>query len=271
LLPEKASESLDVQNLPPAQETPKEQTTLEDKTDETQLLEPSIPEPLTKQKIEALLTRAESQFQEHKYTSPFRDNVVTTLRVILDRDTDNDAAKKMIERIRGIYMKKGEGALKRRDYLEAAINFKKALYVSPDYLLAMEKIRDINSLLRRDLEPGLPGSNNPVESMIGEMVDFLLVIAKEQVKKEQYTYPAGKNAFVTLQEVLRIDPDNREAKKLLESIRDAYMELGEKAFLKNDYLKARRHFTKAYYVFPGFSLARNKLEEINNVMLQTER
>jgi hypothetical protein len=86
---------------------------------------------IEEQKVASLLAKAEGQFNEQKYTSPFRDNVFATLREVLNIHSGNSEAKRMIERIRDIYMIKGDRAFTRKDYLRSGIYFQKALYVSP--------------------------------------------------------------------------------------------------------------------------------------------
>jgi hypothetical protein len=88
-------------------------------------------------------------------------------------------------------------------------------------------------------------SGSPFQSQIEREIESLLAKAEKQVKAEKYTYPRGENAYVTIHEVLRIDPGNGEAEMMLEKIRDEYMKLGESAFRKGDYKKAKRHFGRS--------------------------
>jgi formylglycine-generating enzyme required for sulfatase activity len=162
----------------------------------------------------------------------------------------------MIERIRDIYMIKGDRAFTRKDYLRSGIYFQKALYVSPGYSPAQRRIEEVNTMLHANLEPDSPDSGSPFQSQIEREIESLLAKAEKQVKAEKYTYPRGENAYVTIHEVLRIDPGNG-----LEKIRDEYMKLGESAFRKGDYKKAKRHFGKALYVYPGFAPAQDWLSE----------
>jgi hypothetical protein len=57
-----------------------------------------------------------------------------------------------------------------------------------------------------------------VEFPKGQEVKSLLAKAEQQLKSRDWTQPPGNNAFETLQKVLRLDPNNRQAQKLLASI-----------------------------------------------------
>jgi formylglycine-generating enzyme required for sulfatase activity len=222
------------------------------------------PERAEGEKVASLLAKAEGQFKEQKYTSPFRDNVFATLREVLNIQAGNSEAKRMIERIRDIYMIKGDRVFTRKDYLKSGIYFQKALYVSPGYAPAQRRLEEVNTMLRAKLEPDSPDSETPFQSQIERETESLLAKAEKQVNAEKYTYPSGENAFITIQKVLRIDPGNHEAEMILENIRDEYMKLGEKSLRKGDFRKAKRHLGKALYVYPGFTPAEKMLSEADS-------
>lgn len=102
-------------------------------------------------------------------------------------------------------------------------------------------------------------------------VNDLLIKAEEQFRKNRFITPLHGNAFLTLTEVLRRDPANDRAKKMIVAIRDIYMAQGEEALRNGSYFIAKSYFERALHVHPGFSPAREKIKEADSLLIERDQ
>lgn len=82
-------------------------------------------------------------------------------------------------------------------------------------------------------------------------IDELLVAAREDIKSDRLTSPAGRNAFERLSKVLRIDPDNEEAKAGLDAVVERYIGLAKRAHGRGDAARVTTYLDRAERVLPG--------------------
>jgi len=211
--------------------------------------------------IASLMVKAEEQSRALKHTSPLRDNALLTLREILKADPENSKAKKMVEDIRDIYMIQGEKAFNDKSYFIAKTFFEKALYVYPGFPPALNKLSESKAFLSEQAVHKPSETWKTLKVGAGNDIISLLAKADKQFKAKKYISPLSDNAFITLKEVLKIDPENSKAKKKIEDIRDIYMAQGEEAFKDSSYVIAKTYFEMALYVYPDFPPAQKKIAE----------
>jgi tetratricopeptide (TPR) repeat protein len=78
----------------------------------------------------------------------------------------------------------------------------------------------------------------------------LLRGAEAALKENRLQLPKGDNAYEKYQDVLRIDPDNREAKRGLLNVASRYLALSEQALERGDVQKAVSYLSQASSVAP---------------------
>ena len=79
----------------------------------------------------------------------------------------------------------------------------------------------------------------------------MLVAAREDIKSDRLTSHAGRNAFERLSKVLRIDPDNEEAKAGLDAVVERYIGLAKRAHGRGDAARVTTYLDRAERVLPG--------------------
>lgn len=105
--------------------------------------------PPSSERIVILLKKAKSHMRELRLTSPVGRNAHSALREILALDPENREALRMAGEIRDRYLRWGNEAFNKANYLIAATYYEKALYVDPVSREARRKIERVNALLPR--------------------------------------------------------------------------------------------------------------------------
>jgi formylglycine-generating enzyme required for sulfatase activity len=165
--------------------------------------------------------------------------------------------------MRDIYMVKGKNALKNRDYLIAATYYEKALYVDPGYPPAKKGLEESDGFLRTSVSSE---TAKPYAVRKNREIDLLLTKAEEQFRTKKLTYPGDGNAFMTAQEILSLEPGNKKALTMIEKIRDEYIQMGDNAFRKRNFKKAKMYFGRALSVSPGFQHAQKMMSEAESLV-----
>lgn len=109
------------------------------------------------------------------------------------------------------------------------------------------------------------------EDQVQVKIADLLARAEEDLKALRLTTPSPGNAWDKYTEVLALDPDNKKAKKGLDRIIAAYVQMAAKAVARDDLAKAEVFLDKAEKVIAGDPRVAKIREEISSKkVVQTE-
>ncbi len=88
--------------------------------------------------------------------------------------------------------------------------------------------KPLDNMLLAQGKSDVRAANNNQEKRPQQEIKKLLILAEEQLSRMQLRAPIGNNAYETYQQVLKIDPNNDEAKRGIVRIGDKYQELAKK-------------------------------------------
>ncbi len=190
---------------------------------------PSASGPVAK-----LLAKAQQQIASLKLTRPAGDNAYETLQAVLAIDPDNSDAKAALSSIADRYAALGRRRLQAGNRREARAMVERGLGLDPQHrdLLAMK-----DELTRAREAPAATLAS-------------LLAKAEQQLSAGRATKPPGDNAYETLQEALRREPGNRDARAGLRTIAAQYEVSIKGQLAKGDPQKASALLAEARKVFP---------------------
>ncbi|VAW97892.1 Serine/threonine protein kinase [hydrothermal vent metagenome] len=187
----------------PASETPEPET----------IVEPTA-ELVVEQTVDQaslLLTQADQARQAGNYIEPEGKNALQLYSQVLALEPSNQQANKSIEEIIDLY---ADGI--RSDLAEG-------------YFDKAEKNLQLLSTARPDSEKLLALFNElKVARASQSKLSQLLIQADDYLKQNRLLSPKGKNALSTLRRVLEVDPDNKGARKRIETIAVHYIQRAEK-------------------------------------------
>jgi serine/threonine-protein kinase PpkA len=148
----------------------------------------------------SLLAKAERQLAAGRTTGPPGDNAYQTLNEILRQQPGNRQAQAGLRTIAAQYEDSIKAQLNEGNFRKASELVEEGVRFFPEHkgLLALQ-----GELAKRQEE---------------QTVKSLLAKAERQMEAQQWTHPRGNNAFETLQEILRLVPNNRQAQQQLGSI-----------------------------------------------------
>ncbi|MCP4701714.1 MAG: hypothetical protein GY862_33375 [Gammaproteobacteria bacterium] len=181
--------------------------------------------------IQRLLAKAEAAVQDNRLTTPEKKNAYGRYQEVLSLDPENATAKRGIERIVEIYLQRAESALKKQVYRKVQRHLNKAQRIAPKAL----NVRRMQRKLDRHTK-----SNKAAK---------LLLEAGEAFDALRLTTPGHDNAYVRYKKVLKLDPENAEAKRGIKKIVEQYLYLAKPAMRKGNYDKTRTHLDKAEKIF----------------------
>ena len=95
--------------------------------------------------------------------------------------------------------------------------------------------------------------NDEIELKRSKDIEKFLISAKESLDAYRLTTPPETSAYHYYNEVLKLDPENREAKQGIEEIADLYALLAEKQMKNFKYEKANEYIEKGLAVSPNHS------------------
>jgi hypothetical protein len=99
-------------------------------------------------------------------------------------------------------------------------------------------------------QPELELAKNDVQAQAIQEVDQLLAIAQQQFERRQLTRPVASNAFENYQKVLKLDPQNSEAKAGLQAIAQLYLQWAQSNIRQGNLSKGLNNIDKGLSVLP---------------------
>lgn len=114
-------------------------------------------------------------------------------------------------------------------------------------------------------------ANNNQEKRQQQEIKKLLILAKKQLNRMQLTLPIGNNAYETYQRVLKIDPNNDEAKQGVVKICDRYQKLAEQYAKRGLLKKSLRIIKRGLRIVPDHSGLLAQQAVVEKTLLEVQR
>lgn len=136
-----------------------------------------------------------------------------------------------------------------RGELEAALNLYKQ--ITTDYS-AFEEVNEAKTAIPR-VEAALVQLREKMK--VQAEVDKLLGEANSLFNRKRWITRNGNDALSKYKEVLRLDPDNAEAKNKIEEMKLGYLDLGDRALTQGNYSRAKTYYLNVLAIDPTYSEA----------------
>jgi hypothetical protein len=206
------------------------------------------------EKIQKLLQEGDELMKKGAYITPAGENALEKFQEVLTLDSDNTYAKRRLEELterrRQLVLdeeRKRQLSGKITELLtQGELYFGQGQLVSPPGRNAKESFQDV---LKYD------PSNERAKSRIKEINDQLgdllgkvsssLARAKVLVTQNQFTQPEGDNAFELIQNIRKLDPENKDAMAMQYEMAARSIVYGDKAKKLKQVKEVRRNYLTA--------------------------
>ena len=184
-----------------------------------------------------LLAKAEKQFADDKLTAPEGDNALASFNQALALAPNNPQASEGIQRIAKRFGELARTRQSQGKFEEGLVLIEQGLAIAPDepFLLSLQEA------LQKTLGD---------ERRTAEQITALLESADAQLTQGRLVEPPGDNAHAAFKQVLTLDPDNRQAIKGIEQVRDQLFSLAEQKAKAEDPEKSLRFIAQGLAVAP---------------------
>ena len=189
--------------------------------------------------VEQLLTAARQALERGDVLSPASDNAMENYRAVLKMEPGNVQALRGLENVQGFLIKRieqqlaqGKEEIARKDLALA----RQSGFTGHEFVLLNQRLEE----LKREHER---------QQAIADELEK----AAEAYKKGQLTLPAGDNALESYRSVLRIDPDNRDARKGIDRIVRYFIRRMDEKLKRGKTASAEASLKKAESIRPGDS------------------
>jgi len=228
------------------------------------------------------LDQAEKALSDNKLLTPTNESALHHYTQVLMMDRQNAIARTGMQTIVGKLLDRAEISMGSDDFYTAQqdINSARALdRNSPRAKRMQEQLLARQETLRqkqaqaeaeqRVLE-ALPGE----EELKQQEITSLLELADKDFKAMRLTSPADGNAFIRLQKILELEPENQLAVQGLQQITDKYIELANQSAQQKDYRRAATLLDKAEIVTPGsesIEFSRNDISRLQQLEIDNQK
>jgi len=170
----------------------------------------------TQQQIDSLMQKAESQMSGQLLARPQGNNAYETYQAVLALDAGHQPAQKGIQEIANRYQKFAQNKGKAGDLKAGLAMADRGLEVAPEHagLLALRK--EITTQMDGQRETEAKQQTTQAE------IQRLLAVAQQQLNADQLTQPKGENARESYNAVLKMAPQNRQARTGLNAVSQRY-------------------------------------------------
>ena len=204
--------------------------------------------------VRKLLQEGDELMKKGALVSPVGENALEKFQEVLTLESDNAYAKRRIdelsERKRQLALdeeRRRQQQLKVTELMQQAdLFYSQGQLVSPPGKNAKELSQDVLKLDPQNVKA--KELITQIDSKLGALLSQVsgsLAKAKELAEKGWFTQPDNENAFVLLQEVRKIDPENKEARDLQYDMAAKSLLLGDKAKAQKQVKEVRRNYLTA--------------------------
>ena len=188
--------------------------------------------------IKSLFEKAKLQIEALQFTKPSNDNAYHTYQKIIALDRDNSQAKYGVLRVLSRLTSQTQKAFIENDYT-TAFNYSEEILALPSKEIS-------GPFHKKAIFTAVETKKNIIKN--------LLTLAYNQQKTQQLTNGSGSRAFRTYNKVLKMSPNNKDAKKGLNSLRIQYQKLARAALSAKNIDQALKLTKEGLSVFPNNSL-----------------
>jgi len=242
--------------------------------------------------VEKLLTTAERQIRQLRFTTPEGNNAYETYQTLVKIAPDKAAP--ILDEIVAWYSERGERLLKRDRILRPAQKnayemYEKMQAIAPQHPHSKALLENLLSALEEQanqqidreklIRPKGDNAQETYQAMLAiaphhtktqEISDTILAPlfekAEQQIQKRQLTTPKNDSAANTYQEILDMFPDNERAKVGLKEIADEYYALAVGKQQQGEYSDSLLMIERGLEIMPENSDLLTLKEEINTYL-----
>ena len=199
------------------------------------------------------LEKAKEAYNNKRYLSPPDDNVLKYINNILSFDSNNKLALNMKKKIGAHYQKQADNSRNAKDFKAAKRYYQSLQVIYPDVELIQRRINQCDAEIEQQR----------LAALNAQKVADLLKEADNLFSRNAYLSPENNNAVQKYHQVLKIDPENKLAKKRLQEISNFYLQNGDSALAANDIAKAKSYFEKAVQAGASSDLIKERMDAVN--------
>jgi serine/threonine protein kinase len=210
--------------------------------------EPS-PEEIQQQKVDALLEKAGELIASGNYFDDSGKGALGIYRQILAIEPDNSAAKDGVNNVVNHYLQLADQFIDKKDFARADANLKIVNSIDPGFPGLKEALARYSQNL--DTEKKL------------KQIEIATDLASKALEQGRIHEPRDKNALFYYEIVLKLDPENVNAKLGLFEIADRLTDQAQTALNKNDIKNAEKLISLAESLNPGKSTIKTLRQQID--------
>ena len=213
------------------------------------------------ERIDEFLQAAAADIDAGRLLGSGTDNALAKYRAVQILEPGNPDAEKGLQSL-GVHLaRRGQEALERDDTDGAAEWFEQAKMLNgqaPEVIALEGKLSNVRT------------TKQAVQDRQSE-VGILLRSANEDIAANRLSSPAGRNALERYRRVLKLDPDNSQARRGIEQIHDRYIAQATEALRSDDLETARGSLAKARKAQPNSSQVVGLQEDIEGARERVDR
>lgn len=228
-----------------------------------------------KQLLEDLREKGENALENDDLTTPTGTSAYSYFQKILEYDSDNDAARKGLQKIGDRYANFAAAAYRKRNYPKAIVYVERGLSVVPKHSRLLKIKKDLAeryiALVKKDLAQGdwkkaeqhaleiekiFPQDSRvkALQAAIGDrkkqLVKGLRLKAQRALSSNNLTTPTKTSAYTYYSDILKLDSNNTDALNGLQKIADKYAVLADESYRDLNFSKARVFVERGLMVVP---------------------
>ena len=192
-------------------------------------------------RIAELLEAAEAGLNAGRLSAPPGDNAYEHFRNVLNIDANNAAAAQGLSRIVERYVAQANAAINKQDFNIARQALDHAAVILPEAG---------NAKLATERLIAEEGSHVARQTKVRK-IESLLNAAEDDIRTLRLSKPADDSAVYRYRQVLKLDPNNREARRGLEIVVEKYLDLAGKARDANEADALGEYLQAAKAVLPN--------------------
>lgn len=219
-------------------------------------------------RLQELLEKGRKAFDENRLTAPAGDNAMKYVRRMLALAPRHEAALELVRGVVGKLIQQAEMGLEAGNLDGAKILLEQTQSIARQYPIENRKLAKLADQIATE-ERRLAEAEREKQRRIQQakreeqrlaQINDLVQKAQQALADNRLSVPAGHNATVYAEQVLKLQPNHREGQRVLEGVAGRYIALGEVALSKGQ-LEARKREELAErlvqrYGLPGTELRR---------------
>lgn len=224
--------------------------------------------------INRLILLAEYQFENKKLSTPSGDNALETYQKILAKYPNNEQARNGIKKVHEKYLSWAGFYHQRNEFKRAKLFYNKALDIDPSNNLAKTNLQNIaqEEAASKAKRTTKPNALKLQETKSPESIQDLLDNADQKMQQIEIdidtnnrSYKVYKETQEAYQNVLRSQPQNKQAMQGLFMIKNYYADWAELQTQSKNYNIALFLYGQALSIDPGDAQITQRIEQIREL------